>query len=54
MRPHYEAFRESLAALLCVPPERINLKAKGPEGLDPPGKGAAIACYCVATLLLPL
>lgn len=53
LKPHYEAFRASLAALLNAPPERINLKAKSHEGLGEIGRGEAIACYAVATLLLP-
>jgi 2-C-methyl-D-erythritol 4-phosphate cytidylyltransferase/2-C-methyl-D-erythritol 2,4-cyclodiphosphate synthase len=53
LKPHYDAFRASLAALFSVPEARINLKAKSHEGLDSLGRGEAIACYAVATLLLP-
>jgi 2-C-methyl-D-erythritol 4-phosphate cytidylyltransferase / 2-C-methyl-D-erythritol 2,4-cyclodiphosphate synthase len=53
IKPHYEAFKRSLAALLSIPGERINLKAKSNEGLDAIGRGEAIACHAVATLLLP-
>ena len=53
LKPHYEAFKASLAGLLSMPAERINLKAKSNEGLDSLGRGEAIACYAVATLLLP-
>lgn len=53
LKVHYEAFRASLAGLLSVPAERLNLKAKSHEGLDSLGRGEAIACYAVATLLLP-
>jgi 2-C-methyl-D-erythritol 4-phosphate cytidylyltransferase / 2-C-methyl-D-erythritol 2,4-cyclodiphosphate synthase len=53
LKPHYEAFKASLAAILGVPEARINLKAKSHEGLDSIGKGEAIACYAVATLQLP-
>ncbi len=53
LKPHYEAFRASLAAILSVPETRINLKAKSNEGLDSIGHGDAIACYAVATVLLP-
>jgi len=52
LKPHYEAFKASLAGLLGMPAERINLKAKSHEGLDSLGRGEAIACYAVATLLL--
>ena len=53
MRPHYERFKASLAALFSIPIERVNLKAKSHEGLDSIGRGEAIACNAVATLLLP-
>lgn len=53
LKPHYDAFRANLAALFSVPEARINLKAKSHEGLDSVGRGEAIACYAVATLLLP-
>lgn len=53
LKPHYEALKASVAGLLGVPSERLNLKAKSHEGLDSLGRGEAIACYAVATLLLP-
>lgn len=53
MKPHYERFKASLAALFSIPIERVNLKAKSHEGLDSIGRGEAIACNAVATLLLP-
>ncbi|MBI5630881.1 MAG: 2-C-methyl-D-erythritol 4-phosphate cytidylyltransferase [Elusimicrobia bacterium] len=53
MKPHYEAFKASLSGLLSVAPERVNIKAKSHEGLEAIGRGEAIACYAVATLLLP-
>lgn len=53
LSPHYEAFKQSLSRLFNIPPASINLKAKSHEGLDSIGSGLAIACYAVATLLLP-
>jgi 2-C-methyl-D-erythritol 4-phosphate cytidylyltransferase/2-C-methyl-D-erythritol 2,4-cyclodiphosphate synthase len=53
LKPHYEAFRKSLAEIFNIPAERVNLKAKSHEGVDSIGRGEAIACYAVATLLLP-
>lgn len=53
IKPHYEKFRSSLASILGIGDGKINLKAKSHEGLDSIGKGEAIACYAVATLLLP-
>lgn len=53
LKPHYEAMKASLAHIFCVPAERVNLKAKTHEGMESIGRGEAIACYAVATLLLP-
>lgn len=53
MKPHYEAFKQSLAHLFSVPVERLNFKAKSHEGLGEIGRGEAIACHAVATLLMP-
>ena len=53
LKPHYEALKQSLSTLFSIPPERVNLKAKSNEGLDAIGRGEAIACHAVATLLLP-
>jgi len=53
LKPHYDAFKTSVAGILSVPPDRVNLKAKSHEGVDSIGRGEAIACYAVATLLLP-
>ncbi|MDE1975732.1 MAG: 2-C-methyl-D-erythritol 4-phosphate cytidylyltransferase [Elusimicrobia bacterium] len=53
LSPHYERFRESIAAIFGVPRERVNVKAKSHEGLESVGRGEALACYAVATLLLP-
>ncbi len=53
LKPHYEAMKASLVSLFGVPAARVNLKAKTHEKLDALGRGEAIACYAVATLLLP-
>jgi 2-C-methyl-D-erythritol 4-phosphate cytidylyltransferase / 2-C-methyl-D-erythritol 2,4-cyclodiphosphate synthase len=53
LKPHYEKFKASLAAIFGVPESRINMKAKSHEKVDAIGEGRAIACYAVATLLLP-
>jgi len=53
LSPHYEVFRESLSRIFGVPRERVNVKAKSHEGLESVGRGEALACYAVATLLLP-
>ena len=51
MKPHYAAMKSSLAALFRLPERRVSLKAKSHEGLDSIGRGEAIACHAVATVL---
>ncbi len=40
-----------IAAILNIPKDRVNVKAKTNEGLDSIGKGKAIAAYAVAALV---
>jgi 2-C-methyl-D-erythritol 4-phosphate cytidylyltransferase/2-C-methyl-D-erythritol 2,4-cyclodiphosphate synthase len=51
LRPHYDAMKASVAALFGLPPRRVSLKAKSHEGLDAIGRGEAISCHAVATVL---
>lgn len=51
LKPHYEVMKKSLAALFGLPVSRVSLKAKSNEGLDAIGRGEAIACHAVATVL---
>ena len=51
LKPHYEALKASLAALFKLPESRVSLKAKSNEGLDAIGRGEAIACHAVATVV---
>ena len=51
LKPHYEKLKTSLAALFKLPESRVSLKAKSNEGLDAIGRGEAIACHAVATVL---
>jgi 2-C-methyl-D-erythritol 4-phosphate cytidylyltransferase/2-C-methyl-D-erythritol 2,4-cyclodiphosphate synthase len=51
LRPHYDAMKASLAAVFRLPPSRVSLKAKSHEGLDAIGRGEAISCHAVATVL---
>ncbi len=53
IKPHYPAFKSSLAALLGLKESSVNIKAKSHEGLDSIGQGLAISCYAVATLMIP-
>ena len=50
LAPHRAAIRRSLAGVLRVEPERVNVKAKTMEGLGPIGEGKAVACYAVVLL----
>lgn len=53
LKPHYATLKASLAALFMLPESRVSLKAKSNEGLDAIGRGEAIACHAVATVLAP-
>lgn len=46
--PHKPALRKSLADLLGLPVDCVNLKAKTGEGIGTIGKGEGIACTAVA------
>ncbi|MBI3548669.1 MAG: 2-C-methyl-D-erythritol 4-phosphate cytidylyltransferase [Elusimicrobia bacterium] len=52
IRPHYDALRASLADAFKLEPARVSLKAKSHEGMGEIGRGEAIACYAVATVVL--
>lgn len=47
---HKPAIRASLASLLSLPEQAVNVKATTNEGLDAIGRGEAIACWAVAAL----
>lgn len=49
--PHRQAMRETLAAALGIPTDRVSVKATTTEGLDAVGAGAGIAAHCVALIL---
>ena len=49
--PHFPKMREVLAKSLGVTSDRIHLKAKTNEGVDAVGRGEAIACHVVASLV---
>ncbi len=53
LKPHYDQLKSSLAALFWLPESRVSLKAKSNERLDAIGRGEAIACHAVATVLAP-
>ncbi|CAN5249555.1 MAG: 2-C-methyl-D-erythritol 2,4-cyclodiphosphate synthase [Euzebyales bacterium] len=49
--PHREAIAASVARLLDVPADRVNVKATTTDGLGFTGRGQGIACLAVALLL---
>ena len=51
IRPHVEAIRARLAALLDVPVSSISVKGKTNEGMDAVGAGMGIAVHAVALLV---
>jgi 2-C-methyl-D-erythritol 2,4-cyclodiphosphate synthase len=50
LTPHFPEMIRNVAALLGVPEDRINLKAKRGEGLDAVGRGEAVAAQVVVLL----
>lgn len=49
--PYKQQIKQSLAALLALPPERVGVKAKTNEGVDAVGNGEAVACWVAALLM---
>lgn len=49
--PHFPAMIKNLSALLGLPEDRINLKAKRGEGLDAVGRGDAVAAQVIVLLM---
>ena len=52
LKPHYLAIKDSVASILGLTKEAVNIKAKTHEGLDSIGEGKAIACQAVASVLI--
>jgi 2-C-methyl-D-erythritol 2,4-cyclodiphosphate synthase len=50
LSPHRQAMKTSLAELLQLPPDRVNLKATTTEGLGDIGKKLGMACHAVVLL----
>ena len=53
LAPHLQAIREGLAAMLRVPPARVNVKLKSTDGLGALGRGEGIAAQAVVLLVEP-
>ncbi len=50
LRPYIQAMRESLASVLRIDVDQVNVKAKTNEGLESIGRGEAMAAQAVAIL----
>lgn len=48
--PHKQRMRDTLALLLGVPVERVNVKGKTHEGVDAVGRGEAVEVHVVVLL----
>lgn len=53
VKPHRQAMRERVAALLGLPPHAVSIKATTSEGLGFTGRGEGLAAQATATLELP-
>ena len=52
LRPHIEDMRETLASVLRIGVDQVNIKAKTKEGLESVGCGEAMAAQAVALLII--
>ncbi len=50
LMPHVHAIRESLASVLQIDLDRVNVKAKTNEGLESVGRGEAMSAQAIALL----
>ena len=48
--PYKSAMKERIAAILALPPEKVNVKAKTGEGVGVIGRGEAISAEAIALL----
>jgi 2-C-methyl-D-erythritol 2,4-cyclodiphosphate synthase len=51
LKPHIQAIRESLAAVLLIDVEQVSVKAKTSEGLESVGRNEAMAAHAVTLLI---
>ncbi|MCX5784128.1 MAG: 2-C-methyl-D-erythritol 4-phosphate cytidylyltransferase [Elusimicrobia bacterium] len=51
MKPYYDQIRKSLAKIFKIEIESVSVKAKSREGLGEVGRGEAIVCYAVASVV---
>ncbi|MEL7608192.1 MAG: 2-C-methyl-D-erythritol 2,4-cyclodiphosphate synthase [Bacillota bacterium] len=51
LAPYIGSMRQALARALCLPDERVGVKATTPEGVGPEGRLECITARCVASIL---
>ena len=51
MKPHYQVIRKSLAKIFKLELDCVSVKAKSREGLGEVGRGEAIVCFAVASVM---
>ena len=51
LKPHYESIRDSVAKIFKLDRSDVSVKAKSREGLGDIGRGEAIVCYAVASVV---
>jgi 2-C-methyl-D-erythritol 2,4-cyclodiphosphate synthase len=51
LKPHIQAIRESLAAVLRIDLDQVSVKAKTSEGLESVGRNEAMAAHAVALVI---
>lgn len=51
INPYFEVMKQTLAPILDIALDQINIKAKSPEGLGPIGHEEGIAAYAVVMLI---
>lgn len=51
MAPYVPEMKEKISRILSCPVEKISIKAKTHEGVGEIGRGEAISCYAVASLM---
>lgn len=53
LRPYIDAMRKNVAADLCIPLDRVSIKATTTEGMNDEGRGLCISAQALAVLRVP-
>lgn len=52
IKPYYEPIKKSISKIFDLSADRVSFKAKSMEGLGEVGRGEAMICYAVASVIL--